>query len=173
MLERWQDFYALVGTAAAALIALLFVAVSIGVGVLPRESHGPTRTHMSPVAFHFAAVLFVAAVALVPSHTPASLGLLLGGAAVVGIVYAAFIIRRLLTDNIADLPDRLAYGLAPLIAYAGLLAAALLFQQGPERAADVLAVAVLLLLIVNIRNAWDLLLAMARRRSQSRQAGAG
>ena len=44
MLERWQDFYMLVGTAAAALIALLFVAVSIGVGVLPGESHGPTRT---------------------------------------------------------------------------------------------------------------------------------
>jgi len=77
-----------------------------------------------------------------------------------------------LTDNIADLPDRLAYGLAPLVAYGGVLAASLLFQERPERAADVLAAAVLLLLTVNMRNAWDLLLAMARRRSQSRQDGA-
>ena len=53
-----------------------------------------------------------------------------------------------------------------------MLAASLLFQVRPERAADVLAAAVLLLLTVNIRNAWDLLLAMARRRSQSRQDGA-
>ena len=35
------------------------------------------------------------------------------------------------------------------------------------RAADVLASGIILLLIVNVRNAWDLLLAMARRRSQS------
>lgn len=172
MLERWQDFYVLVGTAAAALIALLFVAVSIGVGAIPRESHGPTRTYMSPVAFHFAAVLFVAAAALIPSHTQASLALLLGSGAVVGMVYAAFIIRRLLTDHIADLPDRLAYGLAPLVAYAAIFAASALFHQGSESAADVLAGAVLLLLMVNVRNAWDLLLAMARRQSQSRGGGA-
>jgi hypothetical protein len=173
MLERWHDFYMLIGTAAAALIALLFVAVSIGVGVLSRDSHGPTRTYMSPVAFHFVAVLFVAAVALIPSHTRTSLGLLLASGAIVGMVYAAFIIRRLLTDNIADLPDRLAYGLAPLIAYAAIFAAAVLLQGGSEGAADVLASAILLLLIVNVRNAWDLLLAMARRQSQSRGGGAG
>jgi hypothetical protein len=173
MLERWQDFYVLVGTAAAALIALLFVAVSIGVGALSRDRQGPTRTYMSPVAFHFAAVLFVAAVALIPSHTRTSLGLLLGSGAVVGMVYAAYVIRRLLTDNISDLPDRLAYGLAPLVAYATIFAAAVLLHGGSERGADVLASAVLLLLIVNVRNAWDLLLAMARRQSQSRGGGAG
>ena len=88
------------------------------------------------------------------------------------MVYAAFIIRRLLTDHIADLPDRLAYGLAPLVAYAAIFAASALFHQGSESAADVLAGAVLLLLMVNVRNAWDLLLAMARRQSQSRGGGA-
>ena len=81
MLEHWHDFYMLVGTAAAALLALLFVAVSLGAGVLSRETSGPTRTYMSPVAFHFTAVLFVAAVALVPSHTQLSLSILLGGSA--------------------------------------------------------------------------------------------
>jgi hypothetical protein len=29
-IERWHDFYVLVGTAGATLVALLFVAVSIG-----------------------------------------------------------------------------------------------------------------------------------------------
>ena len=92
--------------------------------VLSRDSRGPTRTYLSPVAFHFTAVLFVSAVALVPEHTPASLSLLLGVSAGVGVVYAAFVTRRLLSDGIADLPDRLAYGLSPLIAYAAILAAA-------------------------------------------------
>jgi hypothetical protein len=172
MLADWHEFYTLVGTAAAALIALLFVAVSIGAGVLSRDSRGPTRTYMSPAAFHFTEVLFVAAVALVPSHTQTSLSLLLGAVAIVGAVYAGFVIRRLLTDNIADLPDRLAYGLAPLVGYAAIFAAAALVYRGSAKAAEVLAGAILLLLMVNIRNAWDLLLAMARRQSQLREGGA-
>jgi hypothetical protein len=173
MLEHWHDFYLLVGTAASALLALLFVAVSIGAAVLSRDSRGPTRTYMSPVAFHFTAVLFVSAVALVPAHTQTSLSLLLGVSAGVGIVYAAFVTRRLLSDGIADLPDRLAYGLSPLIAYAAILAAAVLSYRGVEQAVEVLASGVLVLLIINVRNAWDLLLAMARRLREAREGGAG
>jgi len=167
MLEHWHEFYGLVGTAAAALLALLFVAVSIGAGMLSRESGGPTRTYTSPVAFHFTTVLFTSALALAPSHTPTSLTFLLGCSAVAGVIYSGFIIRRLLRDGIADLPDRLAYGLAPLVGYAAIFVAAILFFVGSETAADVLASGIILLLIVNVRNAWDLLLAMARRRSQS------
>jgi hypothetical protein len=69
ILEHWGEFYLLVGTAAAALVALLFVATSIGAGILTRHADGPTRTYMSPIAFHFTSALFVSAVALVPSHT--------------------------------------------------------------------------------------------------------
>ena len=41
MLEGWHDFYILLGTAAAALVVLLFVAASIGAGYLSAE---PTLT---------------------------------------------------------------------------------------------------------------------------------
>jgi hypothetical protein len=166
ILEHWHEFYGLVGTAAAALLALLFVAVSIGAGTLPADRGGPTRTYTSPVAFHYTAVLFASALALAPTQTPTSLSVLLGGSAAIGFVYAGFVIRRLLSDQISDLPDRLAYGLAPLVAYAAMLVAAALFFVGSGRAADVLATGVVVLLIVNVRNAWDLLLAMARRRNQ-------
>ena len=166
ILEHWHEFYGLVGTAAAALLALLFVAVSIGAGTLPADRDGPTRTYTSPVAFHYTAVMFASALALAPTQTPTSLSVLLGGSAAIGFVYAGFVIRRLLSDQISDLPDRLAYGLAPLMAYAAILVAAALFFVGSGRAADVLATGVVVLLIVNVRNAWDLLLAMARRRSQ-------
>ena len=36
-LKEWHDFYVLVGTAGATLLALLFVAVSCGTGFLTRE----------------------------------------------------------------------------------------------------------------------------------------
>ena len=36
-LKEWHDFYLLVGTAGATLLALLFVAVSLGTGFLTEE----------------------------------------------------------------------------------------------------------------------------------------
>jgi len=40
LLEHWKEFYLLIGTAAAALVALLFVAASIARVCSPREPHG-------------------------------------------------------------------------------------------------------------------------------------
>ena len=77
--------------------------------------------------------------------------------------YGSFILRRLFSDSISDLADRLYYGAGPLVAYLAGLVAAVLFLRGSVWAPEVLAAAALLLLIVNIRNAWDLMLAMARR----------
>src|SRR6516165_3410282 len=134
MLEQWHEFYGLVGTAAAALLALLFVAASIGAGIMSRDTGDPTRTYMSPVAFHFTAVLFVSALALVPSPTPALLAALLACAAAAGLTYSAFVMGRLLRGGIADLADRLAYGTAPLLSYAAIFGAAILFLVGSSEA---------------------------------------
>jgi len=163
LLAHWHEFYLLIGTAAAALVALLFVAASIGVGVITRHADGPTRTYMSPIAFHFTTALFVSVIALVPTHTAFSLSLLIGLNALCGTGYAAFILYRLLTDDISDLADRLCYGVAPLFAYLAELAAAFLIFRADPHAPELLAVTLVVLLTVNIRNAWDLLLSLARR----------
>src|SRR5262245_46401483 len=118
LLEHWHEFYLLIGTAAAALVALLFVAASVGTGLLSREPDGPTRTYISPIAFHFTSALFVAAAALVPSHTLFTLGALVGLNAIAGMLYSGFIMRRLFTDHIADTADRFCYGILPFAAYA-------------------------------------------------------
>jgi hypothetical protein len=170
ILEHWNEFYLLIGTAAAALVALLFVAASIGAGLITRSPHGPTRTYMSPIAFHFTSALFVSAAALVPSHTRLTLGALVGLNAVAGAIYAAFVLRRLFIDNIADIADRFCYGIIPLCAYAAGLAAAYLIFHGSAHAPEFLAATVLVLLIVNIRNAWDLMLSLSRRRAGAEAA---
>ena len=167
LLQHWHEFYLLVGTAAAALVALLFVAASIGAGILTKHAGGPTRTYMSPIAFHFTSALFVSAAALVPTHTRLTLGVLVGLNAIAGAIYAAFVLRRLFTDNIADLADRICYGIIPFFAYAAGLVAAFLIFRGSAHAPEYLAGTVVLLLIVNIRNAWDLMLSLARRRGDA------
>ena len=62
-LQEWRDFYLLVGTAGATLLALPFVALSVGAGYLRPQQAANTRTFMSPVVIHFTTVFFVSAIA--------------------------------------------------------------------------------------------------------------
>jgi len=64
--------------------------------------------------------------------------------------------------------DHLAYGLLPTVAYLALLVAAEMIWVENEFAVDVLAGALLVLLLVNVRNAWDLTLSMVRRQTRRR-----
>ena len=162
-LERWHDFYVLVGTAGATLLALLFVAVSLGAGFLSETHTAPTRAFYSPVVVHFTSVFFLSAIALFPSHKPVFFAAVIGATAVIGAVISALVTIELVRhDWTKYMEDRLAYGLLPAIGYAALLAAAAMIVNESAYALDVLAAALLLLLIVNIRNAWDLTLSMVR-----------
>jgi hypothetical protein len=173
MFNGWHEFYGLLGTAAAALLALLFVAASIGAAVLTYERAGPTRTYLSPVVFHYSNILFLSLIALIPGMTPGVFGGIIGIASAASVIYSVYILQRLFRDGIADLADRLGYGAVPVVAYAsGLVVAYLELTGATAVGLDVLAGAALLLLVVNIRNAWDLMLALARRATQvQRDAG--
>jgi hypothetical protein len=167
-LAPWHEFYALLGTAAAALVALLFVAVSIATSVLTsdQESRRNTRTFMSPVVFHYANILFLSLTALVPAQTWQSFGVVIGLASIGNVIYSLIVAVRVHRNAFSDLADRIDYGAIPVACYAsGLVVAALLFQQNSV-GLDILAGAALLLLVVNIRNAWDLMLSLARRVGQ-------
>ncbi len=172
MLDGWHEFYELLGTAAAALLALLFVAASIGASVLTYDRAGPTRTYLSPVVFHYSNILFLSLLALIPTLTPLIFGLIILIAAAGSLIYSIFIFVRLLTDGIADFSDRIAYGAVPIASYgAGVVAACLLLTHRITVSLDVIAAASLILLLVNIRNAWDLLIALARRTTQGANRG--
>ena len=165
MLAPWHEFYALLGTAAAALVALLFVAVSIATEVLTPdpESRSNTGTYMSPVVFHYANILFLSLIALVPTQTWESFGVVLGVAALGSTVYSVVIVVRVHRNAMSDLPDRLAYGGVPFLCYvAGIVSAWFVLKESPI-GLYLLAGAALLLLLINIRNAWDLMISLARR----------
>ncbi len=118
MLEDWHDFYILLGTAAAALVALLFVAASIGASVLTPGRSRATRTYLSPVLFHYAAILFASLVSLIPTQTPLWLGISVGSIALIGLLYSIFVCLQLIRDHVADVADLLGYGGCPAAAYA-------------------------------------------------------
>jgi hypothetical protein len=168
-LEHWHDFYILVGTAGATLVALLFVALSLGTGFLNDKRAAATRAFYSPVVVHFSAVFFLAAIALVPSHRTVFFAAMIGACAAVGLGVSLFVTIQLLRHDWTNYKqDHLAYALLPTIAYVALLIAAAMIWSENDIALDVLAGSLLLLLIVNIRNAWDLTLSMVRHQTERR-----
>ncbi len=170
MLEGWHEFYALLGTAAATLVALMFVAVSVAVGLLTSDRSIGTRIYMSPVIMHYASVLFVSLIVLVPGLRDAGLGLIIIASGLVGFGYSVYIAVRLFRDSKSEFVDRFAYGAWPCVAYAGTIAGGALIAGHQWWGADVLAAAMLLLLLVNVRNAWDLSVTFARRHSDKQNS---
>ena len=171
--KDWHEFYLLAGTAAVALIALLFVAASIGAGVMSPERASATRIYMSPVIFHFTGILFISLIVLVPSHPRELHTALIALNAVAGATASIVICTRVFVGargpSEVDWIDWLAYGVSPVFAYVGAFTAAVLLFANSMLAPDLLAASVLVLLVANIRNAWDITLVMARRRNASPQ----
>ncbi len=168
-LHEWHEFFFLVGTAGATLVALLFVAVSLGAGFLTAQRANATRTFFTPVVIHFSVVFVTSAVTLAPGHNATFFAALIGVFAITGLLVSAWATAQLLRHKWSTLlEDRLAYGLLPAACYVALCVAAAMIYAEQASALDVLAGALLLLLIVNIRNAWDLTLAMVRRHADPR-----
>ena len=163
MLDGWHEFYMLIGTAAAALVGLLFVAASIGAGYLTAERASATRTFTSPIIFHFTYAVFVSLAALIPGNTDWSLTGIIGISAAVAFAYSCVIFVRVMRRGAIDLDDRLAYGAAPPVAYAACFVAAIFLFQRSVIGPLLLAGALVLLVLVNIRNAWDLTVFFAQR----------
>jgi hypothetical protein len=143
---------------------LLFVALSLGVGYLTEERQAATRTFMSPVVIHLTSVFFLSAIALLPWHQAKFFAGLIGVTALIGATISTYItVQVVRTDMTNYMEDYLAYGLLPDLGYLALLAAAVAIYLEKDFGLDALAGALLLLAIVNIRNAWDLTLTMVRR----------
>jgi len=170
MLEGWHEFYTLLGTAAATLVALMFVAVSVAVGLLTSDRSIGTRIYMSPVIMHYAYVLFVSLIVLAPGLSDGMLGLIIIAGGLIGLGYSVYIAIRLFRDSKSEFVDRFAYGAWPAVAYASTIVGGALIADHKWWGVDILAAAMLLLLFVNVRNAWDLSVTFARRHSDKQNS---
>src|SRR5690242_16048638 len=157
MLAPWHEFYVLLGTAAAALVALLFVAASIGAGLIDPARSTATRTYMSPIIFHYTCVLFVSLMVLVPDMTERRLAVIVALVALAGFGFSVAVLIGVAHSASSDIADRFGYG-------AGLSAGGCLCAHA-SAGANVWAGALVLLLLVNLRKAWELAIAFARPRT--------
>ena len=135
MPSPWHEFYNLLGTAAATLVALLFVAATVAAGLISEPRSAATRTFMTPIIFHYTCVLFLSLMALVPMSELALAGFVTA-VALVGVGYSVVVLIGVV-HRTADTADRFGYGVLPLAGRRcgarGLLATLLLEQSRPRR----------------------------------------
>ena len=159
LLHAWHDFYVLIGTAAGTLIGAMFVAASISASYMTERHQAGIQSFYTPTVAHFATVLITCVVLLAPLEV-IRLGALLLVIGMAGLAYASFVwVRMGRRGFIAtiDLADRFWYALSPVAGHFVLIAAALmLLIVGDGRSLEILAAAIMLLLLAAIRNAWDI-----------------
>src|SRR5207248_654452 len=156
-LATWQNFYVIVGTAAATLTGLLFVVATLMTGVRVPSPDEAFATFNTPNVVHFCLALLVAAILSAPWQALWTAGLLLGLTGLGGIIYVVIVLRRerRQRDYQPVLEDWLWHTVFPLVSYTALLVAAIVLTGNAALALFVIAAVTLLLLFIGIHNAWD------------------
>jgi hypothetical protein len=176
-LAQWRDFYMLIGSASATLVALIFVAASIGAGVFTRAHQVGIRSFLSPTVVHFTAILVICLFAIIPTQTWFTMGALLVCSGAVGMAYSGWVWRRMMRHGIIgtiDAIDRLWYAQLPIAAYLLIVSAGIALWKKSMTGLDLLAATQILLLLIGIRNAWDMTVwIIDRRQSPSPPGDAG
>lgn len=161
ILTTWQNFYVIIGTAAATLTGLMFVAVTLIVG---RRNQMPDEANMAfatPTIVHVGAALLIAAILSAPWQVLWSIALLLGLVGLSGVIYSVIIARRLRrqVSNPASytpvMEDWIWHSVLPLVAYMALLIAAIILPGNASPPLFIIGAVMVLLLFIGIHNSWD------------------
>ena len=157
--QNWQTFYFLVGGAAAGLVGLTFVAITVGSGQIGKQEIPGLRTFVNPTLIHFIYVLVTASVVVMPTVTRMQLGILLvlaglvsSGRALSGVP----VLWRGYKQHLVDMHDWAWYFLAPSVSYLMYVGTGTGLRLGTRQALDGLAWVSVLLLVTGIRNTWDM-----------------
>jgi hypothetical protein len=163
-MQAWSQFYAVVGGAAAALLGLLFVAVSLNSAAALGPGHDSSRRLAEQAFQNYLAVMMVSLLALFPDMSLATFGSITLS---VTVVWAAWVLVRLyqtLTKP-ADTEPRLVAlrrHLSTFVGFSMLIGSALFMalHRGDER--NVLAASTMVLLSAATVASWELLNRIAK-----------
>ena len=167
-IDGWRSFYAMTGGASATLVALLFVAASVGSGAFRAGNGAALRMFLSASVVHFSSVLAVSLLVLAPVPPGIVFGLIVMACGLYGLSYSAVAWRAAVRDGVAakiDLEDRLWYAAIPACAYVVETCSGMALALQSPWGLIAFALAVAVLLFAGIHNAWDITVwSITRRR---------
>jgi hypothetical protein len=164
MFHGWDNFFLTMGPAAGSLIGLLFVVVTLTAGRDRDSTLRGAALYLTPTVFHFGMVLAISAVAMAPGLSASWTALVVGAVALYGVGYTAIVCVRLWKADGKIKPhwsDVWMYGVTPPVVYVLMVGAAALEFVQPRVAPYAVAVLLMAMLFMGIRNAWDLVTWMA------------
>ena len=158
MPEAWETFYFMVGSSAGALIGLLFVVVTLTGEIDPARATIAQRAFMSPTVFHFVTVLIISCAAVVAILPVAAMALAIAVPAVIGTLNSIAALVRLSGGKLTapHWTDYVYYGALPTVCHLWLILVAWELWQGASFAPYGVALGAMALLLLGIRDAWDL-----------------
>ena len=163
----WSQFYFLVGSAAAGLTGLMFIAVTFGSRLITEEKLPYVEAFFSPMSYHFIQVFILCAVALMPVTGARELGatIVLTTALRSGQLVHTYRLTRAASKESSDieLSDWLLGLILPASVYASLITAGVFYWLGAKAAPALFAVSLLCLLVVALQRAWEMLLWVATK----------
>jgi hypothetical protein len=171
ILNDWQNFYMIMGTAAATLAGLMFVATTLLAGLNPHveTANAGISAFNTPTVVQFCAVLLLAGIFSAPWQTFSTISLLLGLLSAGMVVYQIIVMQRMLRmpHYQSTLEDWLWYMVLPFMADILFIVAAILLSTNPSLALYLVSSALMMLLLIGIRNAWDNVTFLALMRAHS------
>ena len=163
-LEGWHDFYVIVGSAAAGLTGLMFVVVSLGPKVISGRGSSGVRGFVTPTVVFFTTVLVMSAVMAIPALSLKMLRAILCAGGLGALIYLVWIrSHKQWRESQLDRLDWCWYIGLPFLSYLSIVANAIVMGMNATVGLAMLGGTVILLLVIGIRNAWDLVLWMAQQ----------
>lgn len=168
-LRSWQNFYFMTGGAAATLVGLMFVALSLGINLVNENTRKQMEIFVTPSIFYFTSALVLCCIMLVPNVAPPTLAAILTLGGVFGILRAIQFVRHLISAakhyGDFDLTDWLSHIVVPVLSYALLLAVGIGFWIDQWTLAFMgNCLTVILLLLCGIANTWSLVIWIIEQR---------
>lgn len=156
-LGEWGNFYMMVGSAAGALIGLQFVVLTLIADRALPVSADANAAFSTPTIVHFSSVLVLSAGLIAPWHAVTSVMMLLTVGSLLGLAYAAIVVRRMVRQSAyrPEFEDWLFHALLPTLAYLTLGGSGLAARAHLRGAMFAVGASALLLLFIGIHNAWD------------------
>lgn len=156
-LAAWANYYVIIGAAAASLIGIQFVVITVVASMRRSPTADTINAFSTPTIVHLASALLISAIMAAPwpSHYDPNIPLMLSGLG--GLLYCAIIIGRVRRQNDYKpvWEDWCWYTILPSTAYA-TLALTLVWQRLMDRPTlFITSAATLGLLLISIHNAWD------------------
>ena len=170
-LEGWDNFYVVLGSAAAGLLGLTFVVIAL-ISEARRATSAGTSGYITPTVVHFGTVLGLSCFLSMPHQNVTSLSIGFGLVAVGLLIYTGVItanMRRFAKNYAPVLEDWIWHVLLPGIVYCTLLAMAFLLWRQPRQSMYGIASALTLLLFVGIHNSWDVAVSITMQKKKDEE----